>query len=208
MEWNKQTNRKTKRAKQKSYAIDVVTHTSSHTEGSHRSKNQNPQYICKENKAKRKKAKAKKLTKYDDTKVCLKTPVSLFCVSYLLLVMELTLKSCLFIHWDTFGENLVFICKWLWIWDKFWVRDGTCVHRAGVSYGTDPCKPCACCPSLCEFICISVLLCLEGLALLVSSFPSGSYTLSAFSSAEFSGPWGEGFDGDITSRTGCSKASH
>ena len=44
------------------------------------------------------------------------------------------------------------------------------------------------CLSLCEFIGVSALLFLEGLDSVASSFPSGSYVLSASYSAEFSEP--------------------
>jgi hypothetical protein len=44
--------------------------------------------------------------------------------------------------------------------------------------GTDLCKPCACCLSLCELRCVPPLLCLEVLESLVSSICSGSYPLS------------------------------
>ena len=55
---------------------------------------------------------------------------------------------------------------------------------------------------------MSALLCLEGLVFLVSSIPSGSYTLTASSSTEFPEPSGGGFDLDIPFRTEYSKVSH
>ena len=42
----------------------------------------------------------------------------------------------------------------------------------------------------------------------VSSIPSGSYTLSTFSSSEFPEPKGEGFIGEIPFRAVCPKVSH
>ena len=45
--------------------------------------------------------------------------------------------------------------------------------------GADLYRSCACCLSLCEFIGASIVLYFESLVSLVSSIPSGSYTLSA-----------------------------
>jgi hypothetical protein len=45
--------------------------------------------------------------------------------------------------------------------------------------------PVLCCYSLCEFMCVSVLLCLEDSGSLVSVMPSDSYDLSTSSSTEF-----------------------
>lgn len=61
------------------------------------------------------------------------------------------------------------------------------------------CMSCACCHSLCEFLCISVLLCLEDTTSLKSSTTSGSQNLSFFSSTQISEPWGWGrmLDEDI-----------
>lgn len=51
------------------------------------------------------------------------------------------------------------------------------------SSGAVLCRPCACCLSLCEFICVLALLFLEGFGSLVFSIPSGSYSLSTSSSS-------------------------
>ena len=61
---------------------------------------------------------------------------------------------------------------------------------------------------VCESICGSALLCLEGLISLLSSFYSGTYHLCASSPAEFPDPRGGEFDGDIPFRIECSKVSH
>lgn len=77
----------------------------------------------------------------------------------------------------------------------------------GTSSGPHLCRPWGSCHGLCEFISVSVLLCLGGLVPFVSkasltlkntSFPTG-----------FLEPWrGMEFDGDNTFRTECSKAFH
>lgn len=54
--------------------------------------------------------------------------------------------------------------------------------RAGTPSGSDMGRLFACCQSPCEFISASVLLCLEGLASLVSCIPAVFYNLSASSS--------------------------
>lgn len=72
--------------------------------------------------------------------------------------------------------------------------------------GTDPCRPCACCFNFCELI-WALVIWFRRLVLLVSSFPSGSYSLYAFSSAGFSEHRGERFDGDIPYRVVCCKDS-
>lgn len=64
------------------------------------------------------------------------------------------------------------------------------------------------CYSFYEFICVPSLLYLRGLVSLVFSIPSGSYILSASSSAEFPEPMGEEFDRDIPFRTERSEVSH
>lgn len=43
--------------------------------------------------------------------------------------------------------------------------------------GLNPCRSCACCHNLSEFICVSVLFCLEDSIFLESSIASGFYTL-------------------------------
>lgn len=55
---------------------------------------------------------------------------------------------------------------------------------------------------------MSVLFGLESLIFLVFSIPTGFYSQSDFSSAEFPDPWEEGFDRNIPFRTECSKVSH
>lgn len=69
-------------------------------------------------------------------------------------------------------------------------------------------RPCANCHSLYEFICASVLLCLEDLVYKVPSIHSGSYNLSTPSSIEFPEVWEEGSDEDIPFRNVGSKVSH
>lgn len=66
----------------------------------------------------------------------------------------------------------------------------------------------ACCLSLCKFICVPILLCLDSLESLESSILSGLYFLSSSSSIGFPEPWGERFDGDSPFRDQCSKVSH
>lgn len=68
--------------------------------------------------------------------------------------------------------------------------------------------PCACCHSLSEFICVSVLLCLKGLVSSVSSIPTDSYNYFFSSSSEILEPRGKGFDGDIPFRNEWSKVPH
>lgn len=71
----------------------------------------------------------------------------------------------------------------------------------------DLCWPCACCVSLCEFICPLIILILWGLVLLISSIHFVSCTLSASYSTGFPDPWGEGYDGDIPFSVKYSKVS-
>lgn len=75
-------------------------------------------------------------------------------------------------------------------WGLIWLR-------ARQVLGTLPCSL--------EFISVSVLLCIEHSASLAFSIITGSYNLSASSSAELHELWGEGFDGDSTFRMGCFK---
>lgn len=63
-------------------------------------------------------------------------------------------------------------------------------------------RPCACSFNFCEFMCVSLLLCLADHVLLVSSIHSGFLTLSAISfPGEFTESLGEGFDGDFQFKT-------
>ena len=62
----------------------------------------------------------------------------------------------------------------------------------------DPCRTCACCLDLQEFICVPALLGLDGLDSLVSFPPSSSDTPFASSSTEFSEPQGGRLDGDLS----------
>lgn len=55
------------------------------------------------------------------------------------------------------------------------------------------CRPCTSNHSLWEFTCVPVLLCLEGIASLVSSILTNSYNLSSSSSTNFPEPQGKGF---------------
>lgn len=74
-----------------------------------------------------------------------------------------------------------------------------------LSVGTPPsidlCKSCACYHSLYEFLCTSVLLCLDDLVSWVSSISFCSSNHSASSSAWFPKPWRKGLDGDISFKT-------
>lgn len=80
--------------------------------------------------------------------------------------------------------------------------------KSGTSYTLELCRPFACGHSPCEFMCMSVLLFVQGLDSLVSSVRTGSYNLSAFSSSEFLEPRKEGFDDCIPFYIECSKVSH
>lgn len=89
---------------------------------------------------------------------------------------------------DSVGENL---SEWLSVGDSFSVREGAlCLLLCSV-LGPHQAQTCVGPVSntivFCEFVYASVLLRLEGLAFLVSSFPSGSYHLS-LSSTEFPEP--------------------
>ena len=89
-----------------------------------------------------------------------------FSVGHQLLGMQTELKSSLFPQWDSLGENYIFICKWLSTGDGFWIRVVGLVSTSFSSRtpcGTDPCRSCACCLSLRRFMCVSGLLCVEGL---------------------------------------------
>jgi hypothetical protein len=75
---------------------------------------------------------------------------------------------------DEIGVHYIFICKWLSISDSFWVRDGgmcsLVLSALKPSSITDPCRLCACCHNLCEFI--FGLWCLPSpLTLRLSPFP-------------------------------------
>lgn len=49
----------------------------------------------------------------------------------------------------------------------------------------EPVQSCACCPSVCEFICVSFLLCLEDTVSFESSIPHGAQNLCTSSSTQF-----------------------
>lgn len=114
-----------------------------------------------------------------------KMPLSSFCVGPLLLDCSLPFRG------------FAYPVRLLWrkrtfYKDSFQVRNVarklmcTSSLRAITPYGTGRCRPCACCLNLLEFICVSVLPSYEGRVCLLSSVPSGSYTISATSSMEFS----------------------
>jgi hypothetical protein len=117
--------------------------------------------------------------------------LSLFCVIHLLLSMGSNLKSGLFSSEISLKKSDFFHCKWQSIVHSFRVWDGgvsTSPLSSRAPSSADLCGPCAGCLLLCEFICAPALLCLEGLAFLVSSIPCGPYTLSIDSSTDFPEP--------------------
>jgi hypothetical protein len=54
--------------------------------------------------------------------------LSWFSGGHLLLGMQPTLKTGLFLQWNSLGGNYSFICKWLSFQDCFQARDVACVH--------------------------------------------------------------------------------
>jgi hypothetical protein len=72
----------------------------------------------------------------------------------------------------------------------------------------DLCRPCACCINVSEFICVWIMLILEGLAFswCCSSPLSLTVTLPSLPWSSLC-PDGE-FDGDLPFKTECSKVSH
>lgn len=73
---------------------------------------------------------------------------------------------------------------------------------------SDPCRLCACCLMLCEFLYGPSVLFLDDLDLLLSTISSDSCSLSVHPATQFIEPWGEGFAGEIPFRAQCSKVSH
>ena len=77
-----------------------------------------------------------------------------------------------------------------------------------ISCGRDPCRPCTCCYSLCEFICVSHVVFRKPCVLGVLHIPSGSYPSAISSSTEFPELSGEASDGDVSHTAEWSKVSH
>lgn len=86
--------------------------------------------------------------------------MSLFCNGHLLL----GIKCGLYVHCDAIGKQ-IFLCKKTSIADSFFVKDGSSCSLSPLSAGAPSslnlCKPYVCYHSFCEFICVSVPLCLE-----------------------------------------------
>lgn len=60
-------------------------------------------------------------------------------------------------------RRLLFTRKWLWTGVSFQVKDrGVCpLLSSRTPFGAHPCRHCACCHSLYEFMCVPALLCLK-----------------------------------------------
>lgn len=91
-------------------------------------------------------------------------PLNLFCVGHLLLIIELALKTGLYSHFSLDKTNFSFISGYL---GEVWELVSTFPVNAETPSATDLF-------SLCEFISMPDLLCLENLDCLVSSIPSDS----------------------------------
>lgn len=93
-------------------------------------------------------------------------------------------------------------CKWLSTGGCFWIRDGwmclLLLSSLGPPSAAVLCGPYACCHSVCDFICVPALLCLEDLVVLNQST---SY------STGLPNPQGEAFDGGTPFRAECSGVS-
>lgn len=76
------------------------------------------------------------------------------------------------------------------------------------NWDTHPCRTCACCHSLWEFIHVPAMVCLKCLDFLVFSISFGSYPIFTSFSRESPKSWGKGFDGDILFRAECFKFFH
>lgn len=82
---------------------------------------------------------------------------------------------------------------------RLWI--GEHIFTSPFSYRTlsvaDPCWPCECCHSSCEFTCAPDLLCVESLDCLMFFTSSGSYMPSVWPYSEFPEPRREVFVGHI-----------
>lgn len=71
------------------------------------------------------------------------------------------LKCGSYTQWDSIGVKEFFLCKQLSVGDRLLVNDGYLYTfpplSAGAPTGLDLCRPYACCHSLCEFTCVTVL---------------------------------------------------
>ena len=122
-----------------------------------------------------------------------KTPLNWFRVGELQLDHEVCPKSCLYPQWLCWRELISHLQVGI-NWRSLWVCDGGHVSTfcsVGTPSGTDLCRPCVFCLSLCEFLGAWVMLCLEGLVSLVFSIPSFSYDLFASPSTAFLVPLGK-----------------
>lgn len=81
----------------------------------------------------------------------------------------------------------------------FWLWTGSHTHFP--SHNSNLCRPCACCYKF-QYICTSVMMCLEDAVSFVSS---RTWLLQSF---HLSDSWREWCSEDIPSRVECSKASH
>lgn len=94
------------------------------------------------------------------------------------------------LHWREWTS----LCQLVSVTESFLVGAGFLCPLFPLSAGTWPDLNLAmspvCCPSLCEFICVLALSCLEDSVSLVSSIISGCYDLSASSSTQLPESWG------------------
>jgi hypothetical protein len=82
------------------------------------------------------------------------------------------------------------------------------LFSAGILSDLKLCRPYMCCHNLCEFICVSVLLCLEDTISFLFITIYESYMLSVSFSTHIPEPSVEGFDEDIPFFTVHSKVFH
>lgn len=94
-----------------------------------------------------------------------KNTILFVCVCCLLLGLEPTLKCGLYAQWTPLEKTDIFHPNQLSVGDRLLIRNGSLYLLLPLSTGTlsglSLCRPYACCHSLCEFIFVLVLLCLE-----------------------------------------------
>lgn len=131
-----------------------------------------------------------------------KTMSELSLVGCLLLPMEPAFKCSLYRLTSLETTNYSFLkSSQLKIASGLWM--GICVHFPGPLWDSTWCRLWPCGYNFCEILCMPVLLYLEVIDFLVSSLPSGFYSLWSFSLKVFPETWGQEFYGDLLFRALC-----
>lgn len=149
--------------------------------------NRTQMYKKKTCKAKKKKQHRQSIMKEQTSK---NTPESFSSFLVVHLLLTIIFRVACISRETPLEKSNFFLCEQLTIGDRYLIRDGswsTSPLSIDAPSDLDLCRLCACCYSLCEFICMSVLLCPNSLFPWHPLSPC-SYNLFASSSEKFSDP--------------------